>query len=99
MNTEERLKRLFEASPEQLSAIDSILEGKILKSSEPIGPLLLKLGQSAKFLGVSRTTLWRMIEKKLLEKVEILPGSFWLRRADLEAIADKNKFSQTTNLR
>lgn len=68
----------------------------ILKPSEstPVGPLLLKLGQSAKFLGVSRTTLWRMIEKKLLEKVEILPRSYRLRRADLEAIADKKAFSQ-----
>ncbi len=34
MNTEERLKRLFEASPEQSSAIDSILEGKTLKAPE-----------------------------------------------------------------
>jgi excisionase family DNA binding protein len=45
---------------------------------------------SAKFLGVSRTTLWRMVDKGLLQKVEVLPGSFRLRRADLEAIANKN---------
>jgi predicted DNA-binding transcriptional regulator AlpA len=42
---------------------------------------------SAKLLGVSRAMLWRMIKRGLLQKVEILPGSFRLRRADLETIA------------
>jgi len=42
---------------------------------------------SAKFLGVSRTTIWRLVGQGRLEKVEVLPGSFWLRRTDLEAIA------------
>ena len=91
MNTEERLKRLFEASPEQIGAIDSILEDKIQKAPpQTVGPLLMGMTASAKFLGVSRTTLWRMVDKGLLQKVEILPGSFRLRRADLEAIANKN---------
>ena len=35
----------------------------------------------------SRATLWRMIKFGLLEKIEVLPGSFRLRRTDLEAIA------------
>jgi excisionase family DNA binding protein len=90
MNTEERLKRLFEASQEQIGAIDNILEGKSLKNQETVGPLLMKMEMAAKFLGVSRTTLWRMVEKGRLQKIEILPGSFRLRRADLEAIANKN---------
>jgi excisionase family DNA binding protein len=91
MNTEERLKRLFAASPEQMQAIDGILESGIRE--KPIatpGSLLLGMMASAKFLGVSRTTLWRMVEKGRLQKIEILPGSFRLRRADLEAIANKN---------
>lgn len=91
MNTEERLKRLFEASPEQLGAIDGILEGKFQTPSvETAGPLLLGMKAAAKFLGVSRTTLWRMIVDGRLKRVEVLPGSFRLRRADLEAIASKN---------
>ena len=91
MNSEDRLKRLFAASPEQMEAIDGILESGIRE--KPIakpGPLLLGMMASAKFLGVSRTTLWRMVEKGRLQKIEILPGSFRLRRADLEAIANKN---------
>jgi excisionase family DNA binding protein len=91
MNIEERLKRLFEASPEQIGAIDVILEGKIQKPpTQTVGPLLMGMMASAKFLGVSRTTLWRMVDKGRLQKVEVLPGSFRLRRADLEAIANKN---------
>jgi transcriptional regulator of acetoin/glycerol metabolism len=92
MNAEERLKRLFAATPEQVKAIDDILESgipqKIVAAS---GPLLLGMSASAKFLGVSRATLWRMIKGGGLQKIEVLPGSFRLRRADLEAIAIGNK--------
>ena len=35
----------------------------------------------------SRATLWRMIKGGLLQKIEVLPGSFRLRLADLESIA------------
>jgi len=89
MNTEDRLKRLFTASPETLTTIDEILESGAVKkqSTEATSPLLLGMSASAKFLGVGRVTLWRMIKKGKLQKIEILPGSFRLRRADLEALA------------
>jgi hypothetical protein len=91
MNAEERLKRLFVASPEQIGAIDDILEGKSEKQTpKTVGPLLMGMTASATFLGVSRTTLWRMVEQGRLQKVEVLPGSFRLRRVDLEAIANGN---------
>ena len=51
------------------------------------GPLLLGMGTGAKLLGVSRATFWRMIRAGRLTKVEVLPGSFRVRRADVEAIA------------
>jgi predicted DNA-binding transcriptional regulator AlpA len=88
MNTDERLKKLLDASQEQLAAIDGILERRIPEQM-PVhqGPLLMGMSASAKFLGVSRATLWRMVKAGLLQKVEVLPGSFRLRRADLEAIA------------
>jgi predicted DNA-binding transcriptional regulator AlpA len=88
MNTEERLKRLFAASSEQTQAIDDILESR--NQEKPMatsGPLLMGMTASAKLLGVSRATLWRMIKGGLLQKIEVLPGSFRLRRADLESIA------------
>ena len=87
MNTEERLKRLFAASSEQMQAIDGILESGVQqKPAVMSGPLLMGMTASAKLLGISRATLWRMIKAGALQKIEVLPGSFRLRRADLEAI-------------
>ena len=92
MNAEERLKRLFVASPEQIQAIDGILvSGVPAMPARSTGPLLLGMTASAKLLGVSRATLWRMIKGGLLQKIEILPGSFRLRRTDVEAIAASQK--------
>jgi excisionase family DNA binding protein len=88
MNTDQRLKKLLDASPEQLGVIDGILEGRVQQEFRcAAGPLLMGMSASAKFLGVSRATLWRMIKTGRLEKVEVLHGSFRLRRADLEGIA------------
>jgi len=88
MNSEDRLKRLFAASPEQMEAIVGILEFGVQKRPMATpGPLLMGMSASAKLLGVSRATLWRMTKAGLLQKIEVLPGSFRLRRADLEAIA------------
>ena len=92
MNSEDRFKRLFAASPEQLEAIDSILEFGIQKRPmASTGPLLMGMSASTKLLGVSRATLWRMTKAGLLQKIEVLPGSFRLRREDLEAIAAGQK--------
>ena len=88
MTTDQRLMKLLNASPQQLEAIDEVLERRTIDPSPTTqGPLLLGMSASAKFLGVSRATLWRMIKAGLLQKVEVLPGSFRLRRADLEAVA------------
>jgi len=80
--------RFLQATPAQQEAIDRILAGQMPAAAPaPTGPLLVSMGPAAKFLGVSRTTLWRMIQAGRLAKVEVLPGSFRVRRADLEAIA------------
>ena len=68
--------------------IDRILDGKFPARVEmPTGPMLLGMTPAAKLLGVSRATLWRIIKAGRLSKVEVLPGSFRIRRADLEALA------------
>ena len=51
------------------------------------GPLLLGMGAAAKFLGVSRSTLWRVLRAGTIQRVELFPGSFRVRREDLEALA------------
>jgi excisionase family DNA binding protein len=84
----ERLMRILQASPEQLAAIDRVLDGKV----EPVrperrGPFLLKMGEAAHLLGVSRPTLWRMLQAGRLSRVEILPGTYRVQRDQLEALA------------
>jgi excisionase family DNA binding protein len=48
-------------------------------------PLLIGMSKAAELLGVSRPTFWRMVKQGRLPKLEILPGSYRIRRADLEA--------------
>lgn len=87
-NQNERLLKFLQASPETQAEIDRILDGKVQARVEATtGPLLYGMTPASKFLGVSRATLWRMIKAGRLGKVEVLPGSFRVRRADLEALA------------
>ena len=87
-NQNERLLKFLQASPETQAEIDRILEGKVQARVEATtGPLLYGMTPASKFLGVSRATLWRMIKAGRLGKVEVLPGSFRVRRADLETLA------------
>lgn len=74
------------ASEERRVAALRELRGETTPSERPqSGPMLIGMTKAATFLGVSRPTLWRMCKRGTFEKVEILPGSFRLRRADLEA--------------
>lgn len=87
MTTDERLMRLLGAKPEMLEAVDRVLEGR--PAAKPnSGPLLLAIGPASRFLGVSRWTLRRMAVAGVIERIEVLPGSFRVRRGDLEAIAN-----------
>lgn len=87
-DSNERLMRILQASPEQLTAIDRVLDGKVeLVRPERRGPFLLKMGEAARLLGVSRPTLWRMLQAGRLSRVEILPGTYRVQREQLEALA------------
>ena len=88
LNPNERMLKILQASPEMQAEIDRILEGKFpARMQMPTGPMLLGMTPASKLLGVSRATLWRMIKAGRLGKVEVLPGSFRVRRADIESIA------------
>ena len=72
--------------------MDRILAGELpTQSKAATGPLLLGMGTAARLLGVSRATLWRMLNAGRLARVEVLPGSFRVRRAEVEAIAGGSK--------
>lgn len=91
-NQNDRLLKFLQAPPETQTEIDRILEGKITARVETTtGPLLYGMTAAAKFIGVSRATLWRICRTGRLQKVEILPGSFRIRRADIEAFAAGRK--------
>lgn len=91
-NSNELLLTFLQAGPEQRAKIESILEGRDGASAETSsGPLLLTMVAGSRLLGCSRSSLWRMIRRGRLRKVEILPGTYRVRRADLEAIAAGRK--------
>ena len=89
----DRILRILLASPETLDAIDRVLDGKTEPARpERKGPFLMKMGDAAVLMGVSRATLWRMLNTGRLTRVEILPATYRVRREEVEAIA----FGKTT---
>jgi predicted DNA-binding transcriptional regulator AlpA len=94
-NANERLMQFLQATPEQRERIHRILDGTAESLAPAVsGPLLLGMSAGATLLGVSRATLWRMIKVGKVTKVEVLPGSFRVRRADIEAIAGAREVSR-----
>ena len=87
LNPNDRLLKILQAPPETQAAIDALLEGRSQVQTAPTGPLLYGMDAGAKFLGVSRSTLWRILKSGKITPVEIRPGSYKVRRADLEKIA------------
>ncbi len=87
-NQNEQLMKFLQATPEQQKHIERILDGNGPdQPPPPTGPLLLGMSAAAKLAGVSRATIWRMCKARRLTKVEILPGSYRIRRAEIESIA------------
>jgi len=87
--TSELLQAVLSASDEHKAQALRVLRGEVQESSSKtvIGPLLLGMSAAAKLLGVSRATLWRMLKAGTIVKIELFPGSYRVRREDLEALA------------
>lgn len=88
LSPNDRMMKVLQAAPDVQARIDAILDNREAPMFVTTGPLLFSMGQGAKFLGVSRSTLWRVIKSGRITPVEIRPGSFKVRRADLEALAE-----------
>ena len=88
--TESVLQALLTASASQKAAALAALRAETPQRSvkqRESGPLLVGPAGAARILGVSRSSLWRMIRTGHLATVEIMPGCRRVRRADVEAIA------------
>jgi hypothetical protein len=87
--TADLLAAVVAATPDQKESALKFLRGELPQSSgrPATGPLLMGMGAGAKFLGVSRATLWRACLAGRIQKVELFRGSYRVRREDLEALA------------
>lgn len=74
MTIENRFAKLLKATPDQLASIDSVLDGKELGPTVPSDRKLLTLTAAADVLGVSRQTIWRMVNDGRLPTVELRAG-------------------------
>jgi hypothetical protein len=92
MSTIEQLMQAALTAPEERrQAALRVLQGETTPVAKPVtGPLLMNINAAAKFLGVSRTTLWKIVAAGAVERLEVFPGSFWVTRASLEALAARS---------
>ena len=85
-NYEERMRKLLSATQEELEAVDSVLEGK--RDEPPVSLRLYRMGEAAKAINTSRTTLWRAIRDGSLMTIEIRKGSHRISSAELIRFAN-----------
>jgi excisionase family DNA binding protein len=89
-SNDDLIRAVFTATDEAKIRALAILEGRATSpgDTQDNTPLLLTMGEAAALLHVSRCTLWRTLKAGRLERVELYPGSFRLRRADVIALAN-----------
>ena len=87
MSNEDRIKALFNATPEQLAAFDAALAGKEPETERP-SLRLLRMGEAARETGLSRCTLWRAIKDGRLRAVEVRKGSHRIPEAELRRFVE-----------
>ena len=87
--TGDLLAAVLAATPDQKERAIKVLRGEVPEqpAKQVTGPLLLGMGAASRFLGVSRSTLWRILQAGTIQKVELFPGSYRVRREDLIKLA------------
>ena len=84
------IRAVFTATDEAKTRALAVLEGRdgSLGCPEDSGPLLLTMGEAAELLKISRATLWRCVKAGRLQKIELYPNAFRLKRVDVVALAN-----------
>lgn len=87
MSQGERIEAIIGAPPDVIARVDDALVGKKPgRDNDNRRHILLKMGEAADLLNVSRTTLWRLVKAGRLPRVELLPGSFRIRLSDIDEL-------------
>jgi len=90
LTSDQRMMKLLQATPQQIEAVDRVLNGDPPPKSRVLdGPALLGSSAAAKLLGVTRGTLWRMIHAGTIHKVQLYRGSYRVLRVELEDLIAK----------
>lgn len=89
MKTEQRIQKLFEATPDVIQRVDALLNGEV--PAAPQDMRLLTFAGAAKALGVSRQTVWRMVKEGKLETVEVRVGRHRVPASRLAALVNTKK--------
>ena len=86
VDLEELLLALLAADNLRRHAALRVLRGERLTAGveDDDGPALMRTGEAAQFLGISRTTLWRLVRDGRIDQIEIRRGSHRYRKADLK---------------
>lgn len=87
MSNEDRIKAMFNATPEQLAAVDAVLAGK-QEQARPASLRLYRMGEAAAETTLSRCTIWRAIKDGSLRAVEIRRGSFRIPEVELRRFVE-----------
>ena len=87
MITEKRFQMLLSATPEQLSKVDDVLEGRA--AGEAVDTRLLTLTEAAEWLNCSRMSVHRMCAEKRLPCIETRAGRRRVPAAALQALVRK----------
>ena len=102
--TSELLRAFVDASEERKGLALQVLKGEVttcphLKQGRTVigdgrqvveQSVLMGMGAASKYMGVSRSTLWRVLKQGTMGKVELFPGSYRVRRADIDALVARN---------
>jgi hypothetical protein len=89
---EQLMQAALTAPEERRQTALRVLQGEMpAAAARPVtGPLLMNMCAAARFLGVSRTTLLKIVAAGAVEKVEIFSGSYRVTRESLEALAARS---------
>ncbi len=76
------IQAVFAATDEAKQRALAILQGQ--DPTEAIDePLLLTMGEAAQMLGISRTSIWRLTRSGRLQKRELYPNSYRIKKQDV----------------